>query len=490
MTDNSTRVDRLVTRFTQQVIRFKWLVVIATIGLVGLAGSGAGGLYFNTDYRAFFSEDNPNVQAFEEIQAVYTKNDNIIFVIAPQSGQVSEEETLAAIEDLVDEAWTIPYAIRVDAITNFQHTFAEEDDLIVQDLVEDAVGRPSEYFSDVQRIVLAEPLLKNRLINDAASVTGVNVTLQLPGEDADEIFQSVAAARAMTDDFTSQHEGIDVYLSGFAMLNNAFQEISIGEMSRLMPLMFGAMILLMLFMLRSVSSTFVSLLVIGFSTMVAMGLAGMFSIGLTPPSAQAPTIILTLAIADSIHILVILLREMKSGLSKNEAIVKSICINFNPVFLTSLSTVIGFLSLNFSDVPPFNHLGNITAVGVTAAFILSITFLPAMMAILPVRPKRESESSKKSPLMERIAEFVIRRQKVLLYTSGAAALLFASLIPLNVMDDRFVEYFDETTSFRQDTDFLAENLTGIYQVEYSVDSGESGGLSNPEFLNDVEDYAL
>jgi predicted RND superfamily exporter protein len=105
----------------------------------------------------------------------------------------------------------------------------------------------------------------------------------------------------MTDEFKSQHESIDVYLSGFAMLNNAFQEISMDEMSRLMPLMFGAMILLMLFMLRSVSSTFVSLLVIGLSTMVALGLAGMFNVGLTPPSAQAPTIILTLAIADSIH---------------------------------------------------------------------------------------------------------------------------------------------------------------------------------------------
>ncbi len=294
----------------------------------------------------------------------------------------------------------------------------------------------------------------------------------------------------MTDEFKSQHEGIDVYLSGFAMLNNAFQEISIDEMSRLMPLMFGAMILLMLFMLRSVSSTFVSLLVIGLSTVVAMGLAGMFNIGLTPPSAQAPTIILTLAIADSIHILVILLREMKSGLSKNEAIVKSICINFNPVFLTSLSTVIGFLSLNFSDVPPFNHLGNITAVGVTAAFLLSVTFLPALMAILPVRVKQETETEKKAPLMERLAEFVIRRKTALLYTSGAAALVFASLIPLNVLDDRFVEYFDESTAFRQDTDFLAENLTGIYQVEYSVDSGESGGVSDPEFLSRVEDFAL
>ena len=109
-----------------------------------------------------------------------------------------------------------------------------------------------------------------------------------------------------------------------------------------------------------------------------MGLAGWFGTGITPPSAQAPTIIMTLAIADSIHILITLFGEMRRGKTKLEAIKESMRINFLPVFLTSISTIIGFATMNFSDVPPFNHLGNITSAGIAAAFLLSVIFLPAL----------------------------------------------------------------------------------------------------------------
>ena len=219
-----------------------------------------------------------------------------------------------------------------------------------------------------------------------------------------------------------------------------------------------------------------------------MGFGGFFKIGLTPPSAQAPTIIMTLAIADSIHILVSMLREMRKGMSKYDAIVESIRVNMAPVFLTSISTVIGFLTLNFSDVPPFNHLGNMTAVGVIGAFVFSVSFLPALMAFLPVKP-RVSVEKEQNTYMDRLANFVILRRKPLLWATTAMVVVFAALIPLNVLDDRFVEYFDESTSFRTDTDFVADNLTGLYQAEFSLGAASSGGISEPEYLHKVEEFA-
>ena len=73
-------------------------------------------------YRMFFSEENPQLNAFEQLQNTYTKNDNVLFVIAPQNGKVFTRETLSAVAELTREAWQIPYSIRVDSITNFQHT--------------------------------------------------------------------------------------------------------------------------------------------------------------------------------------------------------------------------------------------------------------------------------------------------------------------------------------------------------------------------------
>lgn len=479
--------DLRVEAFGRWVIRWRWPVVALTVLLSAAVGSGARGLYFDTDYEAFFGEENPQLTAFEELQNVYTKNDNVLFVVEPSDGDAFSTESLVAIEAITEAAWQLPYAIRVDGITNFQHTRAEEDDLIVQDLVEEAEARTSGERADAKEVALAEPLLVRRIINDQGSVSGVNVTLQLPGEDATEPLQVAAAARELAEEIGVQHPDVTIYLTGFAMLNNAFQEVSMAELSVLMPLMFGAMFLVMIFTLRTVSASIATMMLVMLSVMVAMGAGGLFNVGLTPPSAQAPTIIMTLAIADSIHILVSMLKGMQNGLSKRDAIVESLRVNMTPVFLTTLSTVIGFLSLNFSDVPPFNHLGNMTAVGVTAAFILSITFLPALVAILPVRAPKKRASG--STIYERLADVVISKRRPLLWGSAALTVLLVAMIPRNELDDRFVEYFDHSIAFRTDTDYTADNLTGIYQIEFSVGGGESGSISEPAYLERVEAFA-
>ena len=480
--------QKATVSYARWIIRWRWAVVALTILTAFGVGYGAQGLYFNTGYRAFFNDDNPQLVAFESLQNIYTKNDNILFVVAPKNGQVFDRSALKAIEDLTEESWKIPFAIRVDAITNYQHTYAEYDDLIVQELVYDAATIPEAQFSALQEIATNEPFLRDRLIDPNAQVTGINVTLQLPDESPTEGPEASNYAREVVARIQTAYPDVEIYTTGIAELNNAFVEISQNEMSRLLPIMFGAMILIMILSLRSVTGTIATMLVVLFSVVVAMGFGGFLKIGLTPPSAQAPTIIMTLAIADSIHILVTMLREMRRGMSKYDAIVESIRVNMAPVFLTSISTVIGFLTLNFSDVPPFNHLGNMTAVGVVGAFVFSVSFLPALVAILPLKT-RVNETKDQYTMMDRLANFVIVRRKPLLWATSALVVVFAALIPLNQLDDRFVEYFDETTSFRTDTDFVADNLTGLYQAEFSLGAETSGGISDPEYLFKVEEFA-
>ncbi len=479
--------DLRVEAFARQMIRFRWPIILLTLVVTGGVGSGATGLFFDTDYSAFFGEENPQLSAYEELQNVYTKNDNVLWVVEPANGEAFSEESLLAVEELTEAGWQLPYAIRVDAVTNFQHTSAIEDDLLVEDLVEDVAASTAEERAAAEAVAVAEPFLARRLVNEAATVTGVNVTLQLPGEDPTEPIQVAEAARQVVDEVSARHPDVTIYLTGFAMLNSAFQEVSVDELSILMPLMFGAMFLVMIFTMRSVSTSIATMLLVMLSVVVAMGFAGFFGIGLTPPSAQAPTIIMTLAVADSIHILVTMLKGMQSGLSKYDAIVEAVRVNMTPVFLTSLSTVIGFLSLNFSDVPPFNHLGNMTAAGIAAAFVLSVTFLPALVAVLPVRTPKPQKAT--STLYERIAEMVIAKRRPLLWGSAALTVLLVGMIPQNELDDRFVEYFDQSIAFRTDTDFIADNLTGIYNIEFSLAGAESGSISDPAYLATVEDFA-
>ena len=471
--------------FAQWVIRWRWLVLIGSIAVALIAGSGAARLAFNNDYRIFFSEDNPELLAFEKLQRTYTKIDNILFAIVPRDDSVFTPQVLDAVEFLTLEAWQLPFVLRVDSITNYQHTTATEDDLIVADLVEGSLSLTQNMLDEVSEIATNEPALRDFLVAHEGHTTGINVTFQMPQLEMNETPETVAAARALAAKLEAEYP-VKVHLTGMVMLNNAFQEMSMQDMSTMVPAMYFIIILVAGLLLRSVVATIGTVLVILLSLMTAMGLAGWAGIELTPPSSAAPTIIMTLAVADSMHILVSLLSAMRRGVARKEALVESLRLNMSPVFLTSVTTAIGFLSLNFSDSPPFGDLGNITAVGMIVAFFYSVGFLPAFVAIVPVRAREGQSYLGKS--MDRLGDWVVQRNRPILVGFSACALLILAFIPSNDLNDDFVAYFDESTSFRSDVIVTTDRLTGAYQLQFSLDSGSSNGVSDPAFLAQVGQF--
>jgi len=324
-------IDRFAERLTRGVIRWRWLVVLAAVTSALAIGSGAGNLEFANNYRVFFSDENPELTAFEDLQATYTKNDNFLFVMEPADGDAFSAETIAAVETLTEAAWKIPYAIRVDSISNFQHSYGIDDDLIVEDLFRDAEQMNAAERSRRGNVALAEPLLLNQLITQDAAVTAVNVVLQYPELSLTEVPEAVAHARNLRGQIETQYPHIDISLTGVSMLNNAFAETGTADLATLVPVMFGVILLLTLLILRSVPATLATLGVILLSTMVGMGWAGFVGIKLTPISGSAPIIILTLAIADSIHILMSLRASMREGMAKDDALVEALRLNFLPV---------------------------------------------------------------------------------------------------------------------------------------------------------------
>jgi len=478
---------RSVRAYIDFAFKWRWLVLIGTLGIGFLAASGTRFIEFKNDYQYFFREDNPQLRAFEDLQEIYTKNDNTLIVLAPDSGEVFQPETLAAVGEITERAWQLPFATRVDSITNFQHTRAEEDDLIVDDLVDLERDYTSEELEELQAIALGEPLLKRRLISDEAHVTAIFVRHTVPRKASDEQTLAALAARELAADIESKHPGHSVYLTGGVMLSNSFFEASVQDLSTLIPLMYAILLITAALFLRSFWGMLITLLIIMLSASTAMGLAGWLGIPITPPSSSAPTVIMTLAVADSIHLLVSLFQSMRKGVSKKEAMTESMRINLSPVFLTSLTTCIGLLALNLSDVRPFNDLGNIATMGVTAAFLYTVILLPSLVAIFPMRQgKVISEGS--GPVVK-LGELVIAYRKGLLWLGAVLIVFLSVMVTRNELNDEFVKYFDESFAFRTDTDFVSENLSGIYTMEFSLNSGEEGGISNPSYLEHVEAFA-
>jgi len=500
--------------FGPWVMRFRWWLLILMPLLVMMAASGGQHLKFTNNYRIFFSADNPHLKAFENLESTYSKDDNVFFVLTPKDDVLFAKNALDAIEWLTNASWQMPYSTRVDSISNFQHTEAEGDELIVRDLVEDSLSLSQDELDKTKAIAMQEPILYKRLVSEDALVTGVNITIQLPGMDETKEVPEVAAfARNLAAQLREKFPGIEVRISGMVFMNNAFSEMSRGDMASLVPLSFLVMLVSLLILLamnnkhptnsdallsrawtalRSVFSSLpgivATFLVVILSILAAMGTGGFIGFPLTPPSATAPTVILTIAIADCVHILSTYQHQLQKGMARREAMEESLRINLQPVFLTSLTTAVGFLSMNFSDAPPFRHLGNFVAFGVIAAFFLSITLLPALVSVLP--GKVPGMKSKTQPgLMDNLADFVVSKRNMLLWGVGSIVLLLASMLPRNELNDVFVHYFDETVEFRQAADYLDEHLGGLYRIDYSVPAEGPNGIADPKYLSSLSQFA-
>jgi len=464
-----------------------WVIAVSIV-FAFVAAAGAQKLVFKSDYRVFFGQENPELMAFDSMQNIYNKIDNVAFVVAPQNKNVFTAEHLEALKKLTKESWQVPYSTRVDSVTNFQYTYAEEDDMIVENLVQGTKHLTNADLDKIKSIALNEPLLVNKIVSPDAHVSVVNVTVQLPGIDPIVEVPAVAASvRKIKAEFLEQYPENDIYLSGMVMMNNSFSESALNDGSTLVPLMFLIVIIIIGVLLRTIAGTFATIVVIIMSIAATMGLAGWTGYFLTGPSSSAPTMILTLAVADCIHVLTSMFYEMRHGATKQEAIRKSLKVNIQPIFLTSITTAIGFLSMNFSDSPPFRDLGNIVAVGVMLACLFSLTLFPALLRVLPikVKTKEENESSKMSAL----SSFVVQKRKVLLPLMSVAIITASVFLPQNELNDDFVKYFDETVPFRTATDFMQENLSGMTQIEVSIEAGEASGINNPEYLKTVAAFS-
>ncbi|WP_374939796.1 RND family transporter [Vibrio sp. T187] len=467
-----------------------FIVLLVVFSLIILSALGAKNLYFRGDYNIFFEGTNKQLMAFDEIQTTFAKTDNLAIVVAPADGNVFTPETLTLIQELTVDAWQVPYSSRVDSLANYQHTEAIEDDLLVEDLLYEEYLFTPERISKVKDIALNEPLLKNSLVSANGDVTVVNVTVQLPEIDKTrEVQEVIVAINDMLAKFQQAYPDVEFHKAGIIAMNNAFMTSAQEDSSTLVPLMLLVVLVFLTFMLRSFFSVVATLLVIISSIVATMGLSGWAGMFLSTATVNVPTLVLTLAVADCVHVIVTMRQAMQRGMEKAQAIQYSIQLNFIPILITSVTTAIGFLMMNMSDSPVLRDFGNLSALGVMIACLLSVSLLPALLKILPVKTlPKVSETSDEVTFMDKLGDFVVSNRKALLPISTLVIVGAASLIPLNKVNDESVKYFDNSSEFRQAADFMEQTISGMTNISIAIKSNESQGIADPVFLQAIGDF--
>ena len=482
------RLEGVLVHLARSMLTHPWTVMTVTAVLIALGAVGLSRLAFSMDYRVFFGTDDPHVTAFERLQKTYTHNDTILFVLAPRSGDVFRRDVLGAVSDLTAWGWRLPYAVRVDSLTNFQTSSAQGDDLTVHDLIEHPRSLSDAELGALRRSALKDELLINRLLSPDAHTTAVMVSVRMDSDQLQQHGRDVAiAARALSARLRASNPDIGIYMSGTLLVNDAFYDVARHDLLTLIPAMFLMLVAALAMMLRSLQGSIATFAMVGAANTFALGVGAWLGIRLTPPSAAAAPIVMTLAIAGCVHLYTGFARSLGAeATSPVEAMLRSLRLNFASMTLTTLTTFVGFATMNLTPAPPFHDLGNLVLIGITAAYLLSITAFPALVLILP------GTSLPAVPLQpastERLIRFLVEQRNPLLWSGIALTVLMSLAIPRNQLDDEFLKYFDRTVRFRTDNDFITEHLTGVYQIEYSIEGSGPEGITDPRYLRTVDRF--
>ncbi|HAS8494927.1 TPA: RND family transporter [Vibrio vulnificus] len=460
-----------------------WTLIISLIAIVATA-MGAKNLYFRGDYNIFFDGSNAQLQAFDEIQTTFAKTDNIALVLAPKSGDVFDQRTLTQIQEMTEQAWQVPYSSRVDSLANYQHTEAVDDDLLVEDLLYQSYPLTAERIAKVRTIAMSEPLLVNALVSEKGDVAVINITMQMPGVDETaEVNEVIAYVEQMLSHYRAQYPDVTIYKAGIIAMNHSFAMAAQNDSATLVPTMLLVILVFLTLMLRSFLSVLATLVVIIGAIVATLGIVGWAGMFLHVASVNVPTLIMTLAVADCVHVIASMRHFMRQGMPKAQAIHRSVTLNFVPIIITSVTTAIGFLMMNMSDSPVLRDFGNLSALGVMIACVLSVSLLPALLNLLPVRfSAKQTGQSSSSDIMDKLADLVVHRRNVLLPLSIVVIAGSAALIPYNKVNDESVKYFDTSSEFRQAADFMEQRISGMTTMSIAIKTHQSQGIASPEFL--------
>lgn len=479
----------MYTALFHYTIKHPWRVIALVLLLLVFCGGGALRLSFTTDFRSYFSPQNPQLQAFDQMEAVYANQDNLYIFLRNPQGSLINQRGLTLIAELTESGWTMPGALRVDSIQNFQFTRATDDDLITDNLyyADQLSDMQPQDFNQLLRDVNNLPEIRGHLLSEDGSASGVNIRIAPDASsDADTMRAIVAEARQRVAELRQQYPEFQILLGGSLLSNITLGEAIGQDLRSLLIISYAVMIALMIFLLRSVSAMALVLAVISFSIVSAMGIAGWLGIPLTPPTGFVPTAIMTIAVADTIHILVSFFYFLRQGQERNSAVMSAMQLNASPVFITSITTIVGVLCLNASDSPPYRDMGNLIAIGVFFAWLFTLSFIPAALTLIPLQAGRFVSSESK--LSGRMAEFVIKHQRVLLIAMLLMVAACATQTGQIRITERWHEFFDESFEVRQTTDAIQDHLGGLHLLFFIADSEQENGINDPHYLQQLDDF--
>jgi hypothetical protein len=464
---------------------FPYQTVGIAIILVFICALGLPHIVVHGNVEAMLDKNDPLLLQLHAIEDEFTENHSVSIGVVSDHSTVFSKSTLSMLMALTEDAWKIPYTYRVDSITNFQHTQVDVHNLNIGDMFTSEIIKDGAAFLTSKQAALTLPETVNQLVSANEKMTALHISFVLNGTDSydEKVAEIMLYIEKILKPYRSDYPNLEFILSGKIAIDFGIQQYIAQDGITLIPLMLLLMAVVLMLLLRSVSATFGTVLIVSLTGITTMGLVGWFHIHLDSASALSPIVIMTLAIADSVHINSGVVSGLNQGMDKREAILYSLKQNVLPIFLTSLTTVLGVITFVFTDLPSIQSLGLIISLGVAIAFVFSVTLLPAVLVLLPIR---QNTSNKRFVFLAPFAQFIILHHKKILLPTVLLCALVASLAPQNELNESPELFFKPATPEKLAIDKMNAYMAGTSTIDFALYTDVPGGIASADFLAQLE----
>ncbi|NRB41545.1 MAG: MMPL family transporter [Pseudomonadales bacterium] len=471
----------------------KTIIVILLAVLVILA-SGLGRLTMDTSDEAMLEKNDIARVHYDQYRSMFGTDDSILIVFdmgAEKSDFLSKNlPQMHTLQTNIEK--DVGHLKSVVSIINARRTYSEDDSLYVEDLLE---GYPDHQWKndDLIDYLLQQPSYKNRLISEDGRYTSMVIQLETFNGEGEllndaELAQSVNTLDALVDNFRLS-TGLNPMLTGRLYIKTHLDRTIMVEANITASIAMVLTVVFMIFFFRRASAVILPQIVIMASILCALGLMAWMGAPYTMPIGTLAPLMIALGIADSVHVLSFFYQFYAKTGEKIDSIIRA-CEAAGPaVLLTSLTTAAGFASFMAGDIPSISDLGFYSAVAVLTALIYSMFFIPAVLAVVPV----------KRPEVETSASFVLN--KVLTFCENLALtfpkiisviamlLLFSGFYQLSKIEfsHDVLALFPEEHRINQEARSIDNVMHGFNNIEIIVDSGEKNGIYDEQFIQAMSD---
>jgi len=469
------------------LVERRTLLAVLTIIVSIVVGWGVTKTSIDPRSDAILPEDDPYAAEVKAVEADFPRSRSALFTFIAPDGDIFNREALTAMEALHARFGEVQSAVAVGSMVNYRLNAVDETIYGRQYLLPPVDSLSDNDLAEVRDIALAdEDLVKTQLARDGDMALAI-FKYRPSGEGLSERLEIARSVVALRDRLRGDYPGVEIYVLGNDLFELDSYNAQIKDRNNLAPLVALATTLLLWLCLNSLVYALCTLVVSFLGILLTIGTVGWSGFAFNQISNMGPLVVLTIAMAHGIHIISIYLQGLHEGLSKLEALEQSLRLNLQPVTLATVTTAMGFLSLNYCSSAGIYGFGNAVAMGVVWAYLVTLTLLPALIMWVPTR--RIPRPLGVRGMIRRVSDLVTQRGNALFWGLSVIIVVCLAMLPLNKVDfDRF-EFIDKDSDFHRVITALAEKIGNDQSLVYAIDSGQYYGIADPVFMLEVERFA-